>query len=99
MNLLEKQKLKKINKKYSELKELLRVCNHEIYLNSDYWNWLCEEKCKVSKYKCDLCSERGTKIHLKTTKVCGEESLSDLLCLCDKCYNEINKKGISEFNK
>lgn len=65
------------------------------YLKSKHWYFKRKEFFNKNSKICNKCrSKKNLVVHHKTYKHIGNELLSDLICLCEKCHNKFhsNKK-------
>lgn len=63
------------------------------YLKSSKWKMLKMLKLSKTNNKCESCgSTHNLHLHHNTYKRLGDEKLSDLNILCDKCHNKLHKK-------
>lgn len=63
-----------------------------VYLQSDHWKELRARKLKEAKYKCQCCGKaRPLDVHHNNYRSIYDVKLSDLLAVCRRCHNAIDK--------
>lgn len=71
---------------------------YALYLRSDRWD--IKRRCVLSRanYRCEQCGRQGwLEIHYKTYDHIFEETIDDLLALCNDCHGEAHvKRGRSQ---
>ena len=61
------------------------------YLQTEYWKKLRLQILERALYKCELCySSNKLNVHHKTYEQKGEELLTDLICLCNRCHKKFH---------
>ena len=70
------------------------IKNHEFSCEAPFY---CEHCSKIKlrnlikkRPKCQKCKEQGTQIHHLTYERVGNEKLTDLVLLCDKCHMDVH---------
>jgi len=86
--------IKTENLKNNDLKmsiKILKNLPYDEYLQTEYWKKLRLKILKRALYKCELCySNNKLNVHHKTYERKGEELLTDLICLCERCHNKFH---------
>lgn len=59
----------------------------EEYLKSAAWKAKREKVMERDNKKCIYCGEKATEVHHKDYKDIGQEDLSNLIALCNRCHN------------
>lgn len=65
---------------------------HDDYIHTRVWAGVRDKRLVIDGYKCRSC---GTGInlsvhHIRYPEVWGEESMDDLITLCDKCHEMVH---------
>ena len=68
----------------------LRQLPYEKYLETPHWRFLRRKMLKRAEHKCQRCRAGMVVLHVhhKTYERRGEERLSDLIVLCEKCHSQ-----------
>jgi hypothetical protein len=62
------------------------------YLNSEEWHDKRNKMLEYSDYKCSMCSaSENLQVHHLNYNTVGNESLGDLLVVCNSCHKKIHK--------
>ena len=94
-----KKKSKKFSKVFSrwlygnrETLSNLKKMPYRKYLKTEHWKSTREKRIRLSKYKCDNCGCKTTRleVHHKTYVRRGREKMSDLQSLCVACHRKIH---------
>lgn len=89
----EKEKQKKENSILAEISQQQKIYDKQKYYDyiakSEIWKTIKRLKLEVDNYKCSYCNSiHNLQIHHKTYKNLYNESLNDLITLCDKCHKK-----------
>ncbi len=61
------------------------------YINSTEWFVLRRVKLDQAEHRCQLCNAAGTlHVHHRTYERLGQEKLTDLVVLCEKCHERFH---------
>lgn len=68
--------------------------NHKEYIKSEEWDIKRKTKLKEANYKCQLCAENQTELHVHHNNYdnLGYEDMSDLIVLCKDCHSKFHDK-------
>lgn len=81
-----------------KITEVILQMNYKDFLNTPYWDGVRNYKLKKSKYRCQLCGNKGVlNVHHKTYENHGREHIksvadSDLIVLCKDCHEKFHDK-------
>tara|TARA_Y100000034_G_scaffold117749_1_gene157596 strand:+ start:38189 stop:38956 length:768 start_codon:yes stop_codon:yes gene_type:complete len=65
---------------------------YRLYLETDVWKSLSQERLKVDDYRCRMCNRDAECVHHRVyPKVLGEETINDLTSLCNTCHKNFHK--------
>lgn len=82
--------------KNKEIKIRTKFINYKEYIKSEEWKIKRKEVLKRDKFKCRLCSAKGTEynlhVHHNSYKNLGNEPLEDLITLCKECHERHHKE-------
>lgn len=63
--------------------------DYRAYLKSPHWLALREKKLREASYRCQVCnSDKLLQVHHRTYERIGQELLTDLTVLCEKCHSK-----------
>lgn len=70
------------------------LINHEKYIKSEEWDIKRKDKLKEANYKCQLCSNKDTELHVHHNNYdnLGDENMDDLIVLCKECHSKFHDK-------
>ena len=80
------------------VKRTILAMDYRDFLNTPYWDGVRNYKLKKSKYRCQLCGNKGVlNVHHKTYENHGREHIksvadSDLIVLCKDCHKKFHDK-------
>jgi len=64
------------------------------YLKSARWKQLRADRLTYDKYECVLCGGQATGVyHKRYPRILGEETINDLISLCEDCHGIFHKSG------
>ena len=61
------------------------------YLQSSVWQAKRERVLRRDKHTCQTCRQQATEVHHQTYQNVGNESLTELVSLCQRCHRRIHK--------
>lgn len=73
--------------------EKLKAMPYKEYLQTDHWKKKRLQALKRYNFRCQTCnSNNKLHVHHRTYERRGEELITDLICLCDKCHSKFHDK-------
>lgn len=68
----------------------------DIYLKSDHWRKVANERLKLDGYTCQMCGSRGTtgnnlEVHHWNYNYWNEDVAKELISLCDACHLQVHR--------
>ena len=81
-------------KDYQKRQIELETMPYKDYLQTEEWNDTRKHHLKKAGYKCQLCNQGNTKLHVhhRTYERRGNERYNDLIVLCEKCHGLFHGK-------
>ena len=82
----------------NKIKNAIQNMDYRYFLNTPYWDGVRNYKLKKSKYRCQLCGNKGVlNVHHKNYENHGREHIksvadSDLIVLCKDCHEKFHDK-------
>ena len=65
---------------------------YQQYLQTDWWLEIRKRALRKAGYRCQLCYARGSlHVHHRTYRRLGNERMSDLTVLCEKCHGHFHE--------
>lgn len=76
----------------NEIKKL-KLMPYREYLKTEHWMKKRLQTLKRYNFRCQMCNRKDKlHVHHRTYERRGEELLTDLICLCDKCHAKFHDK-------
>ena len=71
------------------------IREYKNYLKTRLWNFTRKKKLEEAEYKCQLCGNKGVKLHVhhNTYEHIGDEDMNDLIALCEECHKKFHNIG------